>query len=53
MADKDELYEGREDLFVDVDRMINEGLGRGTVNGTHAGKIEEAHSLEKEDPPRK
>ncbi|WP_198510287.1 hypothetical protein [Bacillus solitudinis] len=53
MTKKDEQYEGREDYFVDVDRMISEGLGRGTVNGTQAGKIEEARPFEKETPPNK
>ncbi|MED4162333.1 hypothetical protein [Halalkalibacterium halodurans] len=44
-------FEGRDEFFMDVDRMINEGLGGGTVNDTHAGIIEEARSLEKEEPP--
>lgn len=46
-------YEGREKKFVDVDRMINEGLGGGTVHGTESGLIEESRGdLDEEDPPK-
>ncbi|MCM3712615.1 hypothetical protein [Halalkalibacter oceani] len=52
MADKkDSQHEGRDKYFVDVDRMINEGLGGGTVNDHHAGKIEQARDFKEEDPP--
>ncbi len=53
MSDKEKgsKYEGRDEYFMDVDRMINEGLGGGTVNDTHAGIIEESRDLETEDPP--
>lgn len=27
----DPKYEGREDYFMDIDRMVNEGLGGGNV----------------------
>jgi len=37
---KDTLYEGKEDKFMDVDRMINEGLGGGYVSKDN-GLIEE------------
>lgn len=33
--------EGREDYFMDIDRMVNEGLGGGTVS-LHNGLIEES-----------
>ncbi|WP_158289541.1 hypothetical protein [Paenibacillus flagellatus] len=33
-------HEGRDDYFMDIDRMINEGLGGGTVT-MHNGLIEE------------
>ncbi|NEU31488.1 hypothetical protein GN156_12010 [bacterium LRH843] len=49
--EKDSNFEGRDEFFMDVDRMINEGLGGGTVNDTHAGIIEESHELVEEDPP--
>jgi hypothetical protein len=46
MAEKSESYvngdhEGREDHFMDIDRMINEGLGGGNVT-PHNGLIEES-----------
>ncbi|SES25086.1 hypothetical protein [Salipaludibacillus aurantiacus] len=41
-----------KNFFNDVDRMINEGLGGGTVNRRkNSGKIEEARDLEAEYPP--
>ncbi|WP_280772045.1 hypothetical protein [Salipaludibacillus daqingensis] len=44
--------EGKEKYFIDVDRMINEGLGGGTVSmRENSGKIEAARELEKEEPP--
>lgn len=36
----DLLNEGRDDYFMDIDRMINEGLGGGQVT-LHNGLIEE------------
>lgn len=44
--------EGREKYFIDVDRMINEGLGGGTVSmRENSGRIEEARDFQLEDPP--
>ncbi len=44
--------EGREKYFIDVDRMINEGLGGGTVSmRENSGEIEEARDFEPEAPP--
>lgn len=37
---KDSLYEGRNEVFVDIDRMVNEGLGGGRVTDDN-GLIEE------------
>ncbi|HSU79857.1 MAG TPA: hypothetical protein VLK78_05525 [Candidatus Angelobacter sp.] len=31
----DLLHEGREDYYIDVDRMMNEGMAGGTVNWEH------------------
>lgn len=31
-AQSDSLYESREDMFMDIDRMVNEGLGGGQVS---------------------
>ncbi|UJF34251.1 hypothetical protein [Paenibacillus hexagrammi] len=38
---QDTQYEGKDDYFMDIDRMINEGLGGGTVT-IHNGLIEES-----------
>lgn len=47
-------HEGREELFVDVDRMMNEGLAGGTVNHKYEHpSVDYSHPLEKEEPPRK
>ncbi|WP_209124344.1 hypothetical protein [Alkalihalobacillus sp. BA299] len=44
--------EDRANYFMDVDRMINEGLGGGTVSMNYnSGEIEEARDLVEEDPP--
>lgn len=37
----DASHEGRDSSFMDIDRMINEGLGGGTVS-MHNGLIEES-----------
>ncbi|MBY6038109.1 hypothetical protein KUV80_15730 [Fictibacillus nanhaiensis] len=34
MTNKDKAYEGKEDLYLDIDRMINEGMAGGTVADT-------------------
>jgi hypothetical protein len=39
--------EGREKYFVDIDRMLNEGLGGGLVNQDN-GLIDEARPLSEE-----
>lgn len=51
---EDTNHEGRDKAFLDIDRMINEGLAGGTVH-THkqATNIEESRELAKEDPPFK
>lgn len=37
----DKLHQGRDDYFMDIDRMVNEGLGGGYV-GLNNGLIEES-----------
>lgn len=37
----DTRHEGREDYFMDIDRMVNEGLGGGQVT-LHNGYIDES-----------
>ncbi len=53
-AKEDLLYEGRDKIFLDEDRIINEGLSGGSVHARHdTANIEEARELEKEQPPYK
>ena len=40
-ATKDGKHEGREDYFMDIDRMVTEGLGGGQVT-LHNGLIDES-----------
>nr|WP_260471830.1 hypothetical protein [Bacillus sp. HMF5848] len=48
----DVLYEGRKENYVDVDRMINEGLAGGSVHVSNGkSNIEENIHLPKEEPP--
>ena len=52
LSNKESAFEGRDKAFVDVDRMINEGLSGGSVHAREdAANIEEAHDLPKEEPP--
>lgn len=45
-------YEGRDKVFMDVDRMINEGMSGGSVHARHdTSNIEEARDLHEEQPP--
>lgn len=45
-------YEGRDKVFMDVDRMINEGMSGGSVHARHdTTNIEEARDLHEEQPP--
>jgi hypothetical protein len=51
---KDSLYEGRDKAFMDIDRMIDEGLSGGSVHNREDSKnIEEAHNFSEELPPQK
>lgn len=50
---KDMLYEGRDEAYLDIDRMINEGLSGGSVHRSEdRANIEEARELPSEEPPR-
>lgn len=53
MPKRDRTDEGREEYFMDIDRMINEGLGGGRVDINETGIIEQSHDFIKEDPPNK
>ncbi|ARA97635.1 MULTISPECIES: hypothetical protein [Geobacillus] len=49
---QDALYEGRDEYYMDIDRMINEGMAGGNVYGhDDEVNIEEARDLVKEEPP--
>ena len=51
-AKKDLPYEGKEKAYLDIDRIINEGLAGGTViNRENNTNIEEARELPEEEPP--
>lgn len=51
-AERGSAYEGRDQAFVDVDRMINEGLSGGSVHSRYdTTNIEEARELPEEQPP--
>ncbi|WP_257349468.1 hypothetical protein [Pseudalkalibacillus decolorationis] len=52
MPDKGPQYEGKEEAYMDVDRMINEGMAGGTVTGKYDHEqIEQSLDLVEEDPP--
>ncbi|WP_066316708.1 hypothetical protein [Bacillus sp. FJAT-29814] len=52
MTNEGSNYEGRDKAYVDIDRMINEGLSGGSVHARHdAVNIEHARQLPEEEPP--
>ncbi|MGM7636260.1 hypothetical protein [Bacillus sp. Hm123] len=51
----DTQFEGKDQAFLDVDRMINEGLSGGSVHMREdeiTANIEETHMFIDETPPR-
>jgi hypothetical protein len=51
-AKTDLQYEGKDKVYLDIDRIINEGLSGGTVHARHdTTNIEEARNLIEEEPP--
>jgi hypothetical protein len=48
---KDSQHEGRDEYFMDVDRMMNEGLAGGNVD-KYKRQIGDCHEFEQEDPPQ-
>ncbi|SFA80199.1 MULTISPECIES: hypothetical protein [unclassified Bacillus (in: firmicutes)] len=51
-SQKESCYEGRDLAYMDIDRMINEGMSGGTVHMRHDSvNIEEARDLYEEEPP--
>ncbi|MBS4188749.1 hypothetical protein KHA94_00760 [Bacillus sp. FJAT-49705] len=50
----DSHHEGRDKSFMDIDRMINEGMSGGSVHmREETANIEEARELYDEEPPFK
>jgi len=48
----DSHHEGRDKVYLDIDRMINEGMSGGSVHmREETTNIEEARDLFEEDPP--
>ncbi|WP_400246313.1 hypothetical protein AB3U99_05995 [Niallia sp. JL1B1071] len=51
-ANRDLEFEGKDEVYLDIDRMINEGLAGGTViNRKDNTNIEETRELPEEEPP--
>ncbi|WHY01999.1 hypothetical protein [Neobacillus sp. DY30] len=51
-AKTDLQYEGKDMVYLDIDRIINEGLSGGSVHSRHdTTNIEEARNLTEEEPP--
>ncbi|GLB58770.1 hypothetical protein [Cytobacillus sp. NCCP-133] len=51
-ASEDLDYEGRDKTYMDIDRIINEGLSGGSVHGRGDDmNIEQAREFHEEKPP--
>lgn len=49
---EDLFYEGKDKVYLDIDRMINEGMSGGSVHARNdTTNIEEARDLIEEEPP--
>ncbi|MFC7373577.1 hypothetical protein ACFQPF_18190 [Fictibacillus iocasae] len=55
MANKDKPYEGKESLYLDIDRMINEGMAGGSIaDETDLNQIGPTTNItDEEEPPIK
>ncbi|KMY48993.1 hypothetical protein [Peribacillus loiseleuriae] len=50
---KDTDYEGKDSAYLDVDRIINEGMAGGNVYQSGSKQnIEESHDFHDEEPPQ-
>ncbi|MGD6801458.1 hypothetical protein [Rossellomorea aquimaris] len=48
----DTHYEGKKEAYLDVDRIVNEGLSGGSVHmRVEVSNIEQSMDLEEEEPP--
>ncbi|WP_462408890.1 hypothetical protein [Neobacillus sp. Marseille-QA0830] len=46
-------FEGKDKVFMDIDRMMNEGLSGGAVHSREdTANIEESHEFKEEQPPK-
>ncbi|GGE44302.1 hypothetical protein GCM10011391_23870 [Pullulanibacillus camelliae] len=52
--DKDLDYEGRAEYYLDIDRMMSEGMAGGTVNTKYDHpSVDHYHEIvQREEPPR-
>lgn len=51
-SQKESCYEGRDVAYMDIDRMINEGMSGGSVHMRHDSvNIEESRDIYEEEPP--
>jgi len=48
-GDRDGEHEGRDRAFMDVDRMVNEGLGAGRVSAARTGLVDSTTTDDMED----
>ena len=52
LINKGSTFEGRDQVYLDIDRMINEGMSGGSVHPRQeTTNIEQARDLVKEEPP--
>ncbi|MDR7001287.1 hypothetical protein [Neobacillus niacini] len=52
VTNSDLEYEGRNQVYLDIDRMMNEGMAGGSVHARYdSTNIEEARDLVEEEPP--
>jgi hypothetical protein len=52
IVNKGSDYEGKDQVYLDIDRMINEGMSGGSVHSRYeTTNIEEARDLVKEESP--
>lgn len=52
LTNEGSTHEGRDLVYLDIDRMINEGMSGGSVHARYdSTNIEEARDLVQEQPP--
>lgn len=48
---QEETFEGRKHLFMDIDRMVNEGLAGGQITEHESGVIAKGEGFPKQETP--